>query len=80
MCGDTVHLILCDFNPALQVRPLGDPVTSATIAVYRAVSRELLPTPSKSHYLFNTRDMAKIISGMMQVSLGLMTHERHRHP
>lgn len=52
---------------SLQVRPLGDPITSATIAVYRAVSRELLPTPSKSHYLFNTRDMAKIISGMMQV-------------
>ncbi|MEW5313998.1 MAG: hypothetical protein WDW38_005527 [Sanguina aurantia] len=47
-----------------EVRPLGDPITSATIAVYRAVSRELLPTPSKSHYLFNTRDMAKIVAGM----------------
>jgi hypothetical protein len=50
-----------------QVKPLADPITSATIAIYRAVSRELLPTPSKSHYLFNTRDLAKIIQGMMQV-------------
>ena len=50
-----------------QVKPLGDPVTTATINIYRAVSRELLPTPSKSHYLFNTRDLAKIIQGMMQV-------------
>ncbi len=50
-----------------QVKPLGDPITSATISIYRAVSKELLPTPSKSHYLFNTRDLAKIIQGMMQV-------------
>jgi hypothetical protein len=53
--------------PHPQVKPLADPITSATIAIYRAVSRELLPTPSKSHYLFNTRDLAKIIQGMMQV-------------
>jgi len=53
------------------VKPLGDPVTTATINIYRAVSRELLPTPSKSHYLFNTRDLAKIIQGMMQVGHAL---------
>ena len=50
------------------MKPLGDPVITATINIYRAVSRELLPTPSKSHYLFNTRDLAKIVQGMMQVS------------
>ncbi len=54
-------------NARTQVKPLGDLITTATIAIYRAVSRELLPTPSKSHYLFNTRDLAKIIQGMMQV-------------
>jgi hypothetical protein len=49
------------------VRPLSEPIVAATVEVYRTVSRELLPTPSKSHYLFNTRDLAKIVLGVMQV-------------
>lgn len=51
-----------------QVKPLADPITTATIGIYRAVARELLPTPSKSHYLFNTRDLSKVIQGMMQAT------------
>lgn len=47
---------------------MADPLTLATIAIYRVVAKELLPTPSKSHYLFNTRDLAKIIQGMMQAT------------
>jgi hypothetical protein len=50
-----------------EVRPLGDPMVVASVEIYRAVCRELLPTPSKSHYLFNTRDLAKIVLGAMQV-------------
>ena len=57
---------LADFED--EVKPLGDQVTQASIAIYRAVSVELLPTPAKSHYLFNTRDLAKIVQGVMQAS------------
>jgi hypothetical protein len=33
-----------------QVRPLADPVVMASVELYRAVCRELLPMPAKSHY------------------------------
>ena len=55
---------LRDFDDSL--KPLGDPITKATIELYSSIAEELLPTPSKSHYLFNTRDLAKVIQGTMQ--------------
>lgn len=51
----------------LQVKPLGDSIVAATVDIYRALSEQLLPTPSKSHYLFNTRDLSKIVQGLSQV-------------
>jgi hypothetical protein len=50
-----------------QVRPLGDPLIAASVELYRAISHDMLPTPAKSHYLFNTRDLAKLVLGVMQV-------------
>ena len=40
-------------------------VVSATITVYQILKAELLPTPSKSHYLFNLRDVSKVFQGML---------------
>lgn len=39
-------------------------LVDATIDIYRTIQRELLPTPSKSHYLFNLRDLSKVFQGM----------------
>jgi dynein heavy chain len=39
-------------------------VVRASVAAYRAVQTGLLPTPTKSHYTFNLRDLSKV----MQVS------------
>jgi dynein heavy chain len=50
------------------IKPLGDPITKATIELYFNIAEELLPTPAKSHYLFNTRDLAKVIQGTMQAT------------
>ena len=57
---------LRDFDDSL--KPLGDPVVKATVELYASIAEELLPTPSKSHYLFNTRDLAKVIQGTMQTT------------
>ena len=68
--GTILNAKLSDFDD--EVKPLGDLITMGTIAIYRMVSKELLPTPSKSHYLFNTRDLAKIIGvrGDLRVTAG----------
>ena len=47
--------------------PLVNPMVSATTGIYRRISSELLPTPSKSHYTFNLRDLAKVMQGVLQV-------------
>jgi hypothetical protein len=62
------HSLPLPLSPA-QVRPLAEPLVAASVELYRTVARELLPTPSKSHYLFNTRDLAKLILGVMQASI-----------
>ena len=39
-------------------------LVSGTIDLYYTVQRELLPTPMKSHYTFNLRDVSKVIQGV----------------
>ena len=39
-------------------------VVAATISAYNTLRAELLPTPAKSHYTFNLRDVAKTIQGV----------------
>jgi dynein heavy chain len=39
-------------------------VVDSTYCVYMSVAENLKPTPSKSHYTFNLRDISKIIQGV----------------
>lgn len=48
-----------------EVRALGSTIVSSTIAVYRRVTAEMKPTPSKAHYMFNLRDVAGVFKGIL---------------
>ncbi|KAL1115991.1 hypothetical protein AAG570_005486 [Ranatra chinensis] len=45
------------------VIPLVQTIVSATMVLYLSAIDNLLPTPAKSHYVFNIRDFARVING-----------------
>ncbi|KAI8904300.1 dynein heavy chain and region D6 of dynein motor-domain-containing protein [Gorgonomyces haynaldii] len=64
--GTILNQKLQDFEE--DVKPLGDIITGSTIEIYNAVSAQLLPTPSRIHYLFNLRDISKVFQGMLRAN------------
>ncbi|CAE7037052.1 DNAH7 [Symbiodinium sp. CCMP2592] len=47
-----------------QVGALSGNVVRATVDIYHSISANMLPTPAKSHYTFNLRDLAKVNQGI----------------
>ncbi len=43
---------------------LAKPVSEYCLKMFEFVKAELLPTPSKSHYTFNLRDIWKVVQGI----------------
>ena len=41
-----------------------------SVEIYGRMSTDLLPTPTKSHYIFNLRDLSKCIQGSEMIIVG----------
>ena len=66
---------LNDFPPA--VRQCSESIVGAAVEIYGRMSTDLLPTPAKSHYVFNLRDLSKCVQGVLQADVGSVREQRH---
>ena len=64
---------LQDFQPA--VRGTATNAVQAAIEIYAQIKEDLLPTPAKSHYVFNLRDLSKVIQGILRADPGVVRDE-----
>lgn len=60
-----VHWHFSTHSFPADIASLADAFVGGTIDVYRSASSKLRPTPSKSHYLFNMRDVSRTIEGIL---------------
>ena len=63
--GSITDGFLEPFQP--DVKSKSRSLVAASVELYNQISEELLPTPAKSHYTFNLRDLSKVIQGICMV-------------
>jgi dynein heavy chain, axonemal len=49
-----------------EIKVLSEAMAMATINLFNIVQLNFLPTPAKSHYVFNMRDISKVFQGLYQ--------------
>ncbi|XP_062273833.1 dynein axonemal heavy chain 10 [Scomber scombrus] len=47
------------------IRKVCDKVTICTLELYNSIIKDLPPTPSKFHYIFNLRDLSRVYNGLI---------------
>lgn len=63
--GSIIEGFAAAFNKDTQA--LCKPIVDSTIEVYRDITVAMRPTPAKSHYTFNLRDVSKVFQGVLQI-------------
>ncbi|XP_063071051.1 dynein axonemal heavy chain 1 [Engraulis encrasicolus] len=59
------------------ILPLNEALVQATIHVYATITSSLLPTPAKSHYTFNLRDLSKVFQGILMAEASKVETKEH---
>lgn len=57
------------------VQGMKDGIVSSTISIYKDTMKKFKPTPAKSHYTYNLRDVSKIFQGIAKSSAKAINNE-----
>ncbi|XP_071825285.1 dynein axonemal heavy chain 6-like isoform X2 [Apostichopus japonicus] len=71
------HIFSSIMNGFLQefpadVKGCSSAIVDAAVEIYARMKTDLLPTPAKSHYVFNLRDLSKCVQGVLQADPGVV--------
>ena len=61
---------LINSNPSYSggIKSMRDNIVINTITIYKMIQEQFRPTPAKSHYTYNLRDVSKIFQGIAKAS------------
>jgi dynein heavy chain len=59
---------------AQEICGMNEKIVMATLNIYRRIGEDLRPTPVKSHYTFNLRDVSKVICGFCMIQKDSLTN------
>lgn len=70
----TTYLRIQEFPP--DYFAISNMIVQATLQIYKESANNLLPTPAKSHYIFNLRDFSRVILGCCLIRKSEMESKR----
>lgn len=56
-----------ELNPQSSLDIFADAIVRASVEIYDKTIKDFLPTPTKSHYTFNLRDLSKVVQGILEI-------------